>query len=613
MRRRRFLTLTLMVFLLLVGVMWHLLNLSAALPVLAKPIEGATTGQLPVPSTPNDFVLSGTQPNTLVHSITDPSQCETCHKGYVTPPEQQEEQRTWEAWQGSMMAQAGRDPVFFAALDIANAGAANAGEFCLRCHLPRGWLEGRSSNPDGSEMTREDREGVQCETCHRMVDPTTSPDNPERDTQILADLELPVTSTGSGQMIIDPEDFRRGPFDVVADLNDNDPHELFGAYTLVSPYHQEAELCGTCHDINNPMFTWNEGSLSYEPNLMDQQGPIEEGFPIERTYTEWKLSDYNSAQGVYAPQFGGNKTYVSVCQDCHMHDITGTAGALFGGPGIVRQDMPLHDLTGGNTWVPQTIPLHPEFGALFPEGSPRAEALKNGIERARSMLQKAARLEVEHSGTELTVTIFNDSGHKLPTGYVEGRRMWLSIAGYNADCKLVYTSGAYDRSSGELQGYHSDPTLKVYESKHGLTQSWADQLQLPAGPSFHFALNNMIVSDNRIPPRGYEFEAYNAGQAAPYTDGTADSTMYADGQYWDTTEYELPADVVWGNVLLLYQTSSKEYIEFLRTNNPNESPNNGDILYNLWQQTGKSTPEVLSSYRFGTDGCSAYLPAVRIP
>ncbi len=45
-----------------------------------------------------------------------------------------------------MMAQAGRDPVFYAALDIANADAGFAGEFCLRCHLPRAWVNGRIVN-----------------------------------------------------------------------------------------------------------------------------------------------------------------------------------------------------------------------------------------------------------------------------------------------------------------------------------------------------------------------------------------------------------------------------------------------------------------------------------
>lgn len=610
MHRHKPLTVAILVSLLLIGIMWQLLNESAVQHAAASPSAGALTQ---VPSTPNDFILPGTQPKSLIHSITDPTECMNCHADYNPAPQQAPESRTWQAWQGSMMAQAGRDPLFYAALDVANAGAADAGEFCLRCHMPRGWLEGRSSTPDGSDMTTEDLEGIQCEVCHRMVDPVSSSNNPARDEEILADLELSVTTIGSGQMIVDPEDYRRGPFDIVSDLG-FDPHELAaGATTLISPYHQESDLCGTCHDINNPMFAWNEDSQSYEPNPLDEPGDIAQGFPIERTFSEWKLSEYNTPQGVEAPQFGGNKTHVSTCQDCHMRDISGSAGAFFGGSGIVRDDMPLHDLTGGNTWVPQIIPLHPVFSATFPAESPRLEALENGVIRAREMLQKAARLEVDKIDSELSVKVINDSGHKLPTGYVEGRRMWLQIDGYDEACNLVYTSGAYDVLTGVLEEYGADPTLKVYESKQGLSPAWAEQLGLPAGASFHFALNNEIVSDNRIPPRGYTFAEFNASQAAPYSDSMPDPDRYADGQYWDITKYTLPDNVVGGNVRLVYQVASKEYIEFLRDNNPNEGRNNGEILFELWQQSERSKPEIMVDARFGTNSCELFLPSVTRP
>ena len=58
---------------------------------------------------------------------------------------------------------------------------------------------------------------------------------------------------------------------------------------------------------------------------------------------------------------------------------------------------------------------------------------------------------------------------------------------------------------------------------------------------------------------------------------------------------------------LLYQTASKEYIEFLRDNNPNAGYNNGQILYDLWQQTNMSAPEVMAEIQFGT---MVYLPLI---
>ena len=53
------------------------------------------------------------------------------------------------------------------ALTIANQDAAFAGDLCLRCHAPVGWLEGRSTPTDGSHLADIDYEGVSCNFCHR--------------------------------------------------------------------------------------------------------------------------------------------------------------------------------------------------------------------------------------------------------------------------------------------------------------------------------------------------------------------------------------------------------------------------------------------------------------
>lgn len=564
----------------------------ADLPDGHPPVEEeAITSQTTVSTTINDFYLPGSQPGSLQDPITDPATCGGgCHQLYNFEDPSIE---TVNAWKGSMMAQAARDPVFWAALDIANADAAGSGDFCLRCHTPKAWLEGRVDPPDGSGLIGSDFDGVQCEVCHRLVDPVYSDENPERDLQVLAGID-PITTHGSGQIIIDPLDERRGPFDLQEDWQTN-PHSILGLdWPQVSPHHQEASLCGSCHDITNPVFSWDEASQSYQPNALDTPGDLAQGFPLERTYSEWLLSDYNTPEGIYAPQFGGNKQYVSICQDCHMRDITAAAGSFFGNR-VIRDDMPLHDLTGANVWVPLTLPLHPEFGDDF--DTSELTALTEGVERARYMLQNAATLYVIQEGSQLTVTLFNQTGHKLPTGYPEGRRMWLQVEGFDVQGNLVYTSGAYNLETGELT-YDTD--LKVYEVKQGLTEDWATTVGLPTGPSFHFALNNQIVFDNRVPPRGYVFAEFVAAGAAPMSNGQADPNLYADGQYWDTTNYTLPEGVVSGTVRLLYQVSSKEYIEFLRDNNPTpENPNNrGQILYDLWTQTGRSAPELMAEATF---------------
>ncbi len=570
-------------------------------PVLSAAYSSASARQ--VGSTPQDFYLPGSQPATLEDGINPANECRTCHAGYAEQVGMDESEETWTAWQGSMMAQSGRDPLFWAALDIANADVAEVGEWCLRCHTPRGWLEGRSHPVDGSALVEDDLEGVQCAVCHRLVDPFYTADNPARDLEVLAVISPPLTTLGSGAVIVDPQDQRRGPFDLQEDWAYN-PHPALD-WPLVSPYHQEAALCGSCHDISNPLLSWDEATQSYQPNPLDTPAAdLTTLFPIERTFSEWLASDYATV-GVEAPAFGGNQSRVYTCQDCHMRAITGAAGSV--GQYVLRDNMPLHDLTGANTWIPQTLPLHPVFGAAFTADPERAEALVYGIERARYMLQHAATLTAATEGQTLEVTVVNETGHKLPTGYPEGRRMWLQVEAYALSGELVYQSGAYLEESGDLI---ADAALKVYEVKQGLTADWAATLGLPAGPSFHFALNNAIYEDNRIPPRGYTFDTFAALGAAPHTAGAPDPDRYADGQYWDVTHYTLPETAAYGVVRLLYQTASKEYITFLRDASPfPDDPNaNGAILYDLWEATERSRPEVMAEVSFRLHG--VYLPAV---
>ena len=590
-------------------------NAQAALP--ANHPNLSPNGPAPTPILSNttllDFFQPGTQPNQITDTIDAPQNCIGCHANYSNQVDQPAEYEPWTGWAGSMMAQAGRDPVFYAALDIANADAAFAGEFCLRCHMPRGWLDGRSSTVDGSAMTLEDQEGVQCEVCHRTVDPLTSTENPDRDLTILAAITSPVAIPGNANLIVDTADYRRGPFDIVAD-NGFDPHELYdnAQDTLVSPYHQDSALCGSCHDISNPLLTWDEPSQSYILNDVNQ--PFTDTttmFPVERTYSEWLLSDFNTPQGVPLPQFGGNKSSVSTCQDCHMRDVTGVGAAFFGtASGIPeRTDLPLHDLTGANNWVPQIIPQHPVFSATFttaPFAAERLAALSAGADRATAMLQNAAELDVALTGTQLMVTITNNSGHKLPTGYIEGRRMWLQVEAFDASGGLIYSSGAYDAATGTLT---EDADLQLYEAKHGISTDLAAQLGVPAGESFHFMLNNEILHDNRIPPRGYEFAAFAAAGAAPFTNGTADPTRYADGQFWDTVSYTLPAETDVAFVRLLHQVASQEYIEFLRDESPffGDPNSNGQILYDLWAGNGRSQPTVMVQKAVGL---TTYLPLI---
>jgi len=513
------------------------------------------------PTTLRDFDQPGSQPFEG-GILNPPSACAVCHGNYDPDVE------PFRNWQGSMMAQASLDPLFKANMVIANQDAPDSGDLCLRCHLPRGWLQGRSVPTDGSQMLTTDRSGVACDLCHRLVDPIFDPiENPAQDEDILNALIFPTFDFGNGMYTIDPTGARRGPF---VDATTGHP-------VLVSPFHREAAICGTCHDVSNPAFE-KDGNGNYVPNAFDTPASIFSShtlLPVERTYSEWFYSQYNTPEGVYAPQFGGNKEYVSTCQDCHMRDVTGH-GCNFGTPPL-RTDLPLHDMTGGSTWLPGLL------YDLFPsEVDP--DAMQAGIERARYMLQNAAQLEAEAEDVTLEVTVTNNTGHKLPTGYPEGRRMWINVKFYDAAMSVISESGAYDVNTGYLS---HDPEVKIYEVKPGLDSITAPLVGEPNGPSFHFVLNNKVYKDNRIPPRGFTNDAFEDFGGAP-----ADYS-YEDGQYWDETTYDIPPGAVSAQVTLYYQSTSKEFIEFLRDKNTTDTT--GQQMYDLWSDHDKCPPEVMQT------------------
>lgn len=532
-----------------------------------------------LPTTLRDFDQPGTQPNEHGLDLFDPSTCATCHGSFDDDVEP-----TF-AWSGSMMANAGRDPLFEACMVIAEQDAEGSGDLCLRCHVPKGWLEGRSTPTDGSQIQGSDRHGVSCDLCHRMVDPVYAPgQSPPEDAAILADLVLGApTSPGGGRYVTDPTGTRRGPFaDAVCDQV---AHPF-----LTSPFHRESSLCGTCHNVSNPAYE-NDGMGNYVANFDQPAAGFGHGsiMPLERTYSEWLNSDYNSPGGVFAPELGGNRDFVSSCQDCHMRAVTGTGcnPSLFP-TAPVRTDLPLHDLTGGNTWIPTLI------DDLYP-GEVDPLALADTVQRALFMLQNAAELDTFFEEGKLRVRVFNNTGHKLPSGYPEGRRIWLNVKFFDDNDNLVKESGAYDFGTAVLT---EDGEAKIYETKQGLDAAASVLTGLPVGPSFHFVLNNKAYKDNRIPARGFTNAAYASFGGAPV------DYSYADGQYWDDTLYEVPGNARKARVTLYYQLASKEYIEFLRDENVTDST--GQQMWDLWDQNGKCPPEVMEKetqflYELGRD------------
>ena len=258
-----------------------------------------------------------------------------------------------EQWGVSMHAKALDDPLFQYKLAEANHATDGALDpFCNGCHAPVAIMSGEIT--DLASASAQSKEGVGCSFCHQ-VSGTGEP---------VANLSQTMNADGV---------FRAQLENAVS------PYHPTG----YSAFHETAEFCGACHNVNHPT----------------------NGMPLEATYTEWKNGPY-AAEG-------------TVCQDCHMtpgpgpnKPNPGTAAA--GGP--QRDHIYIMTFAGGNVGLGDAV-------------------------LAEERLKAAATLELEvpevvepGSTAEVKTTIINSgAGHKIPTGLTDVRQMWLEVTAVDAE------------------------------------------------------------------------------------------------------------------------------------------------------------------------------------
>ena len=618
---------------------------------------------------PNEVQQPGTQP-LEISNLESPERCDNCHGGYDADVEPAH------TWRGSMMAHAGRDPIFWATLAIAEQDFDGAGDLCLRCHSTSGWLSGRSTPTDGSALTASDADGVDCDYCHRLTNPDDSEHLGVMNAPFIAsDADTEEGYYGSGMSSVWGGSHKLGPYD-----NAQPKHRH-----MQSDFHRDRNFCGTCHDVSNPV----TGDLAHNfGQLFSEETVTASGVPgsdvttkaafnnppyrygvIERTFSEYKssalsetlvddypdlpddlqsgalavayMASYDSDRGTADYQNPATPRYFS-CQTCHMHALTGYGANKQGIP--LRKDLPMHDMTGGNYWMPDAVEyLNGQGklrlgGGMLPE---RIQAMKDGGQRALQQLQLAARLEVENDHVE----VINLTGHKLITGYPEGRRMWLNIRWYDAANGLVREDGAYDdlqvlidavpttvRTILDLNGSNT----RIYEAHLGITQEWAQQLlslgypstltlnydridgnagltlgelaALPAGSvaeSFHFVLNNVVVMDNRIPPYGMSYDESRRRNASPVPADQYGGIPGGVYEYFDELELNPPTGAIRATIDLLYQPTSWEYIQFLYLANDGSNAflaNEGSNMLEAWLATGMAEPVAMASASWTGNG-----------
>ncbi|MCA9655417.1 MAG: hypothetical protein KC501_36215 [Myxococcales bacterium] len=466
-----------------------------------------------------------TLPNELSHDLTAPTNCDNCHE-FANPAPLATEPAVapYDSWAGSMMANAARDPVFWAGVAIASQDAPTQTELCIRCHSPRGFLEGREDSIAITELAADDLFSVECEMCHRMIDEGN-----------IGNAQYTIDDNAVGGHVP-----RRGPWTYAGS---DPPHPW-----IQDSYIGSSEQCGTCHDVTTPT------------ERVDDLG-VGLGVPFneQRTYSEWLGSDL----AVPGPGFAS-------CQDCHMPAVSDVAGcANFVGGGEHPSGGRRHDLAGANQFVLQLLQAtYGDSGTMDVSDA----AYDHAIARTQETLASAATLEVWGPaivdlgmGFDLDVTVTNQTGHKLPTGYAEGRVMWLEVVAVYAG-QVLYTSGHWD--AGVIE---QDPQLRTYE---GVAEQWS------TGAGFHLMLNDHWVSDTRIPPAGLlpDPETDPITNRYPLLPGGTwahwDDVSYAFDPTWglpDATPADPSDDELEITVRLRYLINTPEYVVFLETANVTNS------------------------------------------
>ncbi|HEY5789955.1 MAG TPA: fibronectin type III domain-containing protein, partial [Gammaproteobacteria bacterium] len=112
-----------------------------------------------------------------------------------------------------------------------------------------------------------------------------------------------------------------------------------------------------------------------------------------------------------------------------------------------------------------------------------------------------------------------------------------------------------------LEAYERYDDALVYEARMG------SSLTTEMHKTFHFVLGTHRTKDNRIPPRGFRIAEASTRLTEPVWDGQVRQDYFSADEYaggYDQVELTTVPGGSTVQVRLFYQTTSREYVEFLR-------------------------------------------------
>ena len=458
--------------------------------------------------------------------------CALCHSNNTAATAMRDELdrpiAPFNLWQGTMMANASRDP-FWRAVVTAEAAQTPSQKAaieakCMRCHAP---MASEAAHVDAAEPSLRDLknelsltqlagDGVSCSVCHQI-----QPAN------------LGTEESFNGGFVIGSERRIFGPHRNPA----TGPMQAHVNYTPTFADHvTQSKLCATCH------------TLGTTPLLAD--GSVVEGghFQEQATYLEWQNSRFNNEDGADG----------QTCQGCHM-PLTSEDGVVVntriarsppGGDFNINPREPFgrHAFTGANTFMPGI--LKAERATLNPQATDDAFDATIALAKHRLEVLTASvdvkDVSVADDTAAFKVTVLSEVGHKLPTGF-PSRRAWLQVIVRDKNGAVIFSSGTtngegrivddlgdvldIEKTGGPTEPHHDvvrrSDEVQIYESV----------MQDGDGARTGSVLRAVShAKDNRILPGGYSPEHDTHARIAAI--GVADDDSFVAGQ--DTVSYRVP-------------------------------------------------------------------------
>jgi len=428
---------------------------------------------------------TGSQSFTSEHFI-GAQVCSNCHDGIVDT-NTGKDVAIQKDWSATMMANAGRDPLWKAKVRSELTRAPQLTDVisdkCTRCHAPMANFEAKSYNEpksilaaDGGFLNAnhprhdEAMSGVGCTLCHQIQD---SPKLGTLDS-FTGKYEIGNNKLIYGQYM--------DPF--------QNPMIMMTGYTPTGSAHVEtSKLCGTCHNLKTPFVNASGTVVSTTP---------ESEFPEQMPYSEWENSSH--------AQLATLKT----CQDCHMPHFDSvkisTMPMMLG----TRNNFGKHDFVGANKLMLDIFNNNKtQLGVVAATAD-----FNETIEKTQTMLNSSATIDrVSQSlgsdnNLNITLQINSATGHKLPSAY-PSRRVILHVTVKDSAGSVVFESGKVN-ANGSVVGVDADSDRTKFEPHYDLIDS-PEKVQVYESimgntdneVTYTLLRGAVYLKDNRILPTGF--------------------------------------------------------------------------------------------------------------